>query len=84
MKPKEIQQISKRISENTKNRELLEKILKLSKLSRAFCSELMIYKHGSSFDHYVYRFKEETFPPEFSYLFLNAVFYSFILSTPNP
>ena len=77
MNPKEIQQISKRISENTKNRELLEKILKLSKLSRAFCSELMIYKHGSSFDHYVYRFKEETFPPEFSYLFLNAVFYSF-------
>ena len=64
----------KGISEKTKNRELLEKILKECDVSRSACSELMIYKNGSSFDHYVYRYKEEQFPPEFSYLFLNAAF----------
>ena len=76
MKTQQLKQIIRGISEKTKNRELLEKILKLTGLSRARCSEIMVYKQGSSFDHYVYKFKEETFPPSFAYLFLNAVFSS--------
>ena len=76
MEKQRLKQIIRGISEKTKNRELLEKILKLTGLSRARCSEIMVYKQGSSFDHYVYKFKEETFPPSFAYLFLNAVFSS--------
>ena len=76
MKTQQLKQIIRGISEKTKNRELLERILKLTGLSRARCSEIMVYKQGSSFDHYVYKFKEETFPPSFAYLFLNAVFSS--------
>ena len=64
------------ISEKSKNRKLLEKVLKDCDISRTICSDLMVYQHNSSFDHYVYRYKEEQFPPEFSYLFLNAVFSS--------
>jgi len=67
------------ISEKTKNRELLEKILNEAKLSRSETSKMMVYQHSSSFDHYVYRYKEENFPGEFSYLFLNAVFSSLYL-----
>ena len=76
MKTQQLKQIIRGISEKTKNRELLEKILKLTGLSRARCSEIMVYKQGSSFDHYVYKFKDEIFPPSFAYLFLNAVFSS--------
>ena len=81
MKTQQLKQIIRGISEKTKNRELLEKILKLTGLSRARCSEIMVYKQGSSFDHYVYKFKEETFPPSFAYLFLNAVFSSLFFKT---
>ena len=71
-----LNKVIRSISEKTKNRELLEKILKECGMSRSNCSNLMVYKHGSSFDHYVYRYKEDQFPPEFSYLFLNAAFAS--------
>ena len=81
METQQLKQIIRGISEKTKNRELLEKILKLTGLSRARCSEIMVYKQGSSFDHYVYKFKEETFPPSFAYLFLNAVFSSLFFKT---
>lgn len=74
MKINELKEKINRIGEKTKNAELLGKILSLARLSRGSCRKLMLYKQSSSFDHYIYHFKEETFPPEFSYLFLNAVF----------
>ena len=74
-----LNKVIRSISEKTKNRELLEKILKECGMSRSNCSNLMVYNRGSSFDHYVYRYKEEQFPREFSYLFLNAAFSSLYL-----
>ena len=74
-----LKQTIRSISEKTKNRELLEKILKSCGMSRTKCGDLMGYRQGSSIDHYVYTFKDEQFPREFSYLFLNAAFSSLYL-----
>ena len=50
---------------NEKNRELLLKVLKLSNLTKAQCSELL-GKHQKSLDTYIYKYSDISFPPSFS------------------
>ena len=62
---------------NEKNRELLLKVLKLSNLTKAQCSELL-GKHQKSLDTYIYKYSDISFPPSFAYFFLNSIASSLI------
>ena len=53
-----------------KNRMLLKEILRAADISKRECSELL-WKHSNSLDGYLHKFSRETFPPSFSYFFLN-------------
>ena len=57
-----------------KNRMLLKEILRAANISKRECSELL-WKHSNSLDGYLHKFSRETFPPSFSYFFLNSIFF---------
>ena len=78
MEINKLKQTIRSISEKTKNRELLEKILKSCGMSRTKCGDLMSYRQGSLLTTMFTHLKTSNFPVNFHICFLMLLSLRFI------